>query len=262
MRGIGNRLRIVFAATGFNLLFEYSMRGVNNLLAKPILMIFLMGIYFSYFMLVDDLIRRYRLRDYHLVVIGFTFGCLSSLILPGSVTTPPTYLGINWINLIYVNIGWWGIVQGIITFYIATRITPRRWDTIPLSRIWWIAFSIAIIGIYLVFRIYARNIQAIEPVGIRLLIIFSIIGVLVLRKLVTDTEREIPKYSPIIFMDIVSISTIAVFILSSIFLSHGPTWISIHYVNLPALRLITIWTLIVSVVVVIYRVLSSKEIPV
>lgn len=262
MNGIGNRLGIVFAATGFNLLFEYSMRGVNNLLVKPILIIFLMGIYFSYFMLVDDLIRRYRLRDYHLVVIGFIFGCLSSLILPGSVTAPPTYLGINWINLVYVNIGWWGIIQGIVTFYIATRITPRKWDVTPLSRIWWLIFSIVILGVYLVFRMYAKNIQAIEPVGIRLLIIFSIIGILVLRKLVTDRELETPVYSPSIFMDIVSISTIAVFILSSIFLTYGSTWVSIHYVNLPALRLITLWTLIVSAAVVMYRVISRREIPV
>jgi hypothetical protein len=44
-----NHWKIVFAAVGFNLLFEYSMRGINNLLVRPLLTLFLFLANFPYF---------------------------------------------------------------------------------------------------------------------------------------------------------------------------------------------------------------------
>ena len=36
MSSIDNRERLVLVATGFNLLFEYSLRGINGFLLQPL----------------------------------------------------------------------------------------------------------------------------------------------------------------------------------------------------------------------------------
>ncbi|MEM3726573.1 MAG: hypothetical protein QXK98_06920, partial [Candidatus Bathyarchaeia archaeon] len=69
-----NRWNIVLAATGFNLLFEYSMRGINDLNLRPLLPLFLFWVYFPYFALLEDSITKYRLKDYNIVIAGFFFG--------------------------------------------------------------------------------------------------------------------------------------------------------------------------------------------
>ncbi len=259
---VSNRFRIIGVATGFNILFEYSMRGINNLIAHPIFPLFLLGVYFPYFTIVEDMIRRFRLRDFHLILIGFIYGNLTSILLPGSLFTPPTYLGINWVNLLFVNVIWWGVIQGVLTFYIATRFTPRKWKGNLLSKKRWMVSALLIILIYVLFRVNARNLPRAEASGVIILLILSTVTAIILRKMIDRGDLENPVYRSSWIMDILSFSTILVFIISSIFLTYDTAWVSIHYVNLPALRAIVIWTLFIAVATIIYRVGSGREIPV
>jgi len=258
---IGNRERIIFTATAFNLLFEYSMRGINGLVRQPLLLPLLAIIYLTYFTLFEDVITRYRLRDYQVLIIGFIYGDLTALILPGGGFTPPLYLGINWGNLLYINIVWWGITQGILTFYLATRITPRDWGHKLLSWRGWIVSIILMTMIYLILRMYARGLPSTRSDAIAVIIIITLVLLAVLKKTVGG-EASIPMYKPLRFMDVVTASTVIIFIVSAVFLTYGSTWVSIHLVNMPALRLVSIWTLLVGIIIVLYRILSRNPIPV
>ena len=117
--------KIVFAAVSFNLLFEYSMRGVNNLVADPLLLLFLFLVYFPYFTILEDFITKYRLKDHNIVIAGFFFGTAFTLFVPATQFVEPQALGINWTAFLFVNIFWWGTIQGVLTFYIATRLFPE-----------------------------------------------------------------------------------------------------------------------------------------
>ncbi len=175
------------------------------------------------------------------MLIGFIYGNLTAILLPGAVFTPTLYLGINWVNLIYVNIVWWGIIQGVLTFYIATRLAPRDWSHTRLSRRGWVFSLLVIVGIYLVLRIFARNVPKISYIAIGILLVLSIVLMYIIRR--TLKKDFLPMYQPSRFMDIIAISTIIVFIVSFIFLTSESVWMSIHYINLPALKLVTVWNL-------------------
>jgi hypothetical protein len=46
---IDNRERLVLVATDFNLLFEYSLRGINGFLLQPLLLLILFMAFAKYF---------------------------------------------------------------------------------------------------------------------------------------------------------------------------------------------------------------------
>lgn len=93
--------KTVLAATAFNLLFEYSMRGVNNLLTQPILPFILFTVHFSLYTMLGDLILRFRLRDYNLMVVVFFFSTAYQFLVSGSALLQPWVLGVNWANLFF-----------------------------------------------------------------------------------------------------------------------------------------------------------------
>lgn len=133
----GNRFRIVITASLFNLLFEYSLRGLNNLKVQPFLPFILFPIYFSLFTLVEDLIVRWRLRDIQLMLLSFIYGTIYLAFISGILFLPPLYLGINWGALFYINLVWWGALQSILTFYLANLIERRDWNHPRMSMMGW-----------------------------------------------------------------------------------------------------------------------------
>jgi len=62
-------------------------------------------------------------------------------------------------------------------------------------------------------------------------------------------------------MDAISALTIATFIFCAIFLTQDPTQINVHSVNSTAVRLITTWTVIATLIMLIYRLYKRKPIP-
>jgi len=155
-----SRWKIVLTAVGFNLIFEYSMRGINNLAARPVLPLFLFLVYFPYFAILEDLIAKYRLKDYNIAIAGFFFGTAFTLFVPATQFTEPQAFGMNWTALLFINFFWWSMIQGVLTFYIATRLFPRDWNHKLLSRKQKAALLTTLIIVGLLYRI---NIQLNMP---------------------------------------------------------------------------------------------------
>ncbi len=257
-----SRWRLILVAVIFNLLFEYSMRGVNDLLAHPVLFLFLFGVYFAYFTMLEDLIARYRLGDYHLISLGFFFGLVAGLILPSGFFTPPLFLGVNWGNMLFINLVWWGILQGVLTFYIANRVAPRDWNHQLLSKKGWCISLLLLVSILLLFRLKAVNMPRVSLSGFLTIISLSIFLFLVLKKEFEKKRKEYLIFKPSRFMDLTATSTILVFTYSALFLTHNQIMLSIHRVNMPAVRLVSIWSIIVATMVTTYRLYRRKPIPI
>jgi hypothetical protein len=145
----GNYRWITIAiAVLFNLLFEYSVRGFDHLLQAPVLTLVLLAIYFSYFTLLEDLIVRWRLGDIQVLAAGILVGTIIVPVAAGAALYPPLILGINWGQLFFINIIWWGPLQFVLAMYLANRIAPRDWNHPQLGRGGW-TFFILLFGMAL-----------------------------------------------------------------------------------------------------------------
>lgn len=104
--------------------------------------IFIMPVYLSYFVLLEDLIVRFRLRDYHLLVAGFFVGTIIVPFASGAAIRPPLTFGINWAGLFFINLLWWGPLQFALAMYLANRLAPRDWNHSRLGVFGWIFFTL------------------------------------------------------------------------------------------------------------------------
>jgi hypothetical protein len=255
----------VFAAVGFNLLFEYSMRGINNLVARPLLPLFLFLVYFPYFTILEDFITKYRLKDYNIVIAGFFFGTAFTLFVPSTQFVEPQAFGINWTAFLFVNLFWWGTIQGVLTFYIATRLFPRNWNHKPLSRT---QKTILVITLVLVGLLYRINIQLnmpqapqISPEAYLAITIILAITAFIFRKTIPKQAVATPQWKEKI-IDLISALTILLFLFCALFLTQDPTQINVHSVNATATRIVTLWTIITTLTMISHRIYTRRPIPI
>ncbi len=259
-----NHWNIVLAAVCFNLLFEYSMRGINDLVLRPLLPLFLLGIYFPYFALLEDLITKYRLKDFNLIIAGFFFGTVFTLFVPATQFVEPQALGINWTAFLFINFCWWSMTQGVLTFYVATRLFPRDWNHKLLSRAQKTALLLTLVFVGFLFRISIQKMpQApqVSPQAYLTIAIIAILTALIFKKTVPkQTIKAAQQKEKAI--DVLGALTIAVFTFCAVFLTHDPTKMNVHNVNATAVRIVIPWTIMAALIMVCYRLYKRRPIPI
>jgi len=92
---MSNRVRIIGLCALFNILFEYSARGTTALSHKPLLFLFMFGIYFTFFAMVEDLIVWYHLRNYQISLVAFLYGFIPEMFLTGNLLNQTTSFGVT-----------------------------------------------------------------------------------------------------------------------------------------------------------------------
>lgn len=259
---MGGRWSIPFIATGVNLLFEYSMRGVNDLSVRPVLPLFLFLWYFPYFTLLNDLILRYRLRDYHLVVAAFFFGSAFALLAPFEASDPAGFLGVNWTSFLFVNLAWWGAVQGVMTLYIADRLAPRDWQRSPLPRGARAGFVLWLLLVILLFRQFTPGLPSWTATGAATMVVLAAASALLLWKLLPERSAPPPSLGGDKVMDTLASGSIILCVFSAVFLTFDSIMLGVHPVNQTAVRVIVGWTLVAAPAMLARRLLSGRPIPV
>ncbi len=261
----GNSIRIVAVATAFNLLFEYSLRGLNSLPRNPVLPFVLIAIYASLFVMLDDLIRRYRLKPYHLVVLAFGYGIVYQCLVSGAAFVSPGFAGIAWGHTLFTILIWWAPIQSILTFYIANRIAPRDWRAPLLTRGGWaaaLAVNLLAIGL---FQASGRI-----PDGTRLgyltMVVVFVAAALVLRWKLPPREArnaEEASFSPRTSLDVIAAVTVGVFAFCAVLVRGGtlPAPGGSALVNAAAVVLLVPFTIAVAVALYAYR-LTGRSVPV
>lgn len=257
-----NNQRIIVVATAFNLLFEYSLRGIAALPRQPGLLLVLIAVYASLFTLQNDLIRRYRFQDYHLLLLAFTYGMVYQCLVSGAAFVKPTAFGINWPPTLFVIVIWWGTLQSIFTFYLANRLAPRDWQASPLSRRGWVVALTVNIGCIILFQA-SQQIPTGLPIGYLTMVVVSVGAGLVLRR-VRPRDATLPTaFAPRRLLDWLVAITLLLFVFSAVFLRGGVVLINeASLVNASAVAVISWWTMILAGVLLIARLLTRKVIPV
>ncbi|MFO8009719.1 MAG: hypothetical protein R6U89_02795 [Dehalococcoidia bacterium] len=122
MKGLGSaRSKRILICVGLNLLLELWVHGITGFL-NPVLAVSLLLIYLSYFMILDDLVTRLRLRDYQVLILGFTYGMLHETFNTGSVFNEAFLMGVNPVNIFMANVLWWGVLQSVFAYYFASTV--------------------------------------------------------------------------------------------------------------------------------------------
>jgi hypothetical protein len=247
-----SKWRIIWTVTLFNLLFEYSLRGLNDLRLHPALPLLLFLVYFTLFTMAEDLIVRFKLRAGDLMVLAFFYGTVYDALLSGSLFFPPLVWGVNWRNLIFTNIFWWGLLQTVLAFYFANRLVRRDWSHPKLSKWGW---GLCLVANLFVIAVFQRS--GLVPWGTkqgREVVVLVVMGsfFLFVGRLRRRRLSEAALFVRSKFLDLLCLLTLLLFVFSGVFLTQKHVVLGTSYVNLPALVLVKFWTIILGVILLIY----------
>lgn len=257
---IPSRAKIVSICVAFNLVYEFSLRGPANILKPLALLLLLLSFYLALYSIYEDLIRRYRLHNYELALIAIAIGNVVQTFITGSMFQGShLVLGINWGDAILEHA--WGIVlQGFLTFYLATRLVARNWQERPMGRLGWV---LSIGWIIVLFAGISRNPHfkhaTLEgaSTAIAISIVCFVLFVLSLKRARLKPWRNHPALA----LDLISFGSIVVFLCLGFIPSAGHTQFSANTtVNLVSLRLYILWSLVYTAVYALHRIISRREI--
>ncbi|MEM3396618.1 MAG: hypothetical protein QW620_06410 [Thermoplasmata archaeon] len=256
--GLDNWARILLATT-FNLLFEYSLRGFNDLAFRPFLPIFLFLVYFPYFTLLECCIEKYHLRDWQVLIAGFIFGSFAAFFIPGAMFTGNLTLGLNWASFFFIAVIWWGNLQAVLTFYFARMVVSKRRYQIFITKGGILILLLLLAAMLCVFRIAIKNAPPISPLAALLILCLAFAATVLLYK--TRDWNEPNGAGRNIVIDTVVLITICLFTISALFFRDKGE-LEIHMVNLTAVKIVVPWSIIAFCITWGYRVIAKKEIPV
>jgi len=262
MKLLSNRFKIIFLAIIFNLSFEYSMRGIHGFF-KPVLPFILLGFYFTLYIMLEDLIVRFKLKNYQLVLAAFLYGIFPMAFATGVLFTNPQFLGINWGTLFYVGFLWWGILQAIFTFYFANRIVRRDWNHPKMGKLGWvlaIGYNVAVLASLKLLNPYLSPVQPIAYVIF--ILIASVTALFLWQSIEKNKDRKVWQFEPSKIMDFLSFGSFILFVfLGSYFIGGqiADPRVGGSHVNLTAIKIVHLWTIISVITFFIYRFLIRKK---
>ena len=256
----GNKLKIVILAVIFNFLFEYSIRGFKGLFLHQGLILFLFVLYFCYFLIVDSLIRKYRITNIQLLIVAFCFGTLIVTFFAGNIFVKPTFLGVNVLRFFFINIVWWGFIQALLTFYFATRIIKRDWNEKAIGKLSWLLCLVCIIGLPLFAFFFIKTLPKGPLAGYLFSLTFLAFGLLYLKKKLKNPQQPVYQFKKSLLLDILAFGTLIVFFIIGSFVATTQTNLDGVTINLLALRLSNAWTILVFVGMIVYYLKNRKQI--
>lgn len=252
-------IKVVLIATFFNVLAEYSIRGFNNLLEMPLLPFGLFLNYFTYFLLLEHLIIKYKLNDVALAVLANLFGLLWMAIGPSIIWFPQTFLGINWQRLFFVNFFWWVPIQTVLAFYLATRFIKRSWGKPLLSKpIAWIILVCFLIVTF-TFRVFTA--APFSIIGFIVLLFLIIMNSAILLSIFRKSKSKVvPVFRKDKTLDFICYFLVVYFIFSSVYFREKTELVHVTYLNQRAVFYIVRISMIVVIILIIRRLLNKKSI--
>jgi len=260
-----NRFGLVLYCTLFNLLFEYSARGIGEFTTRPLLVLALLGIYFTYFMMLEDLIVRFRLTNYQIFLAAFLYGLFPTAFLTGNLFNRDIYggvvvAGVNVGTVVIVGVLAWGVVQGMVTLYLANRLLPRDWNHPRMGKAGW---ALAIVYQVAVMFIARSNSQ--KPVGAWGYIFCGVLAAAAALLLSKSMRHHVPRAWPFQksrVMDLLAFGSIAVFAVLGTLFAFGPTVVTSQPLNLLAVTWENIWVFFCGVTFFTYRLWKRSDVAV
>lgn len=262
---MSNRFRIIGLCALFNILFEYSARGITTFSHKPLLFLAMFGIYFTFFAMIEDLIVRYKLKNYQIALAACFYGFIPEMFLTGNLFNQAAYFGIiffgvNVGTVVFINFFAWGIMQSIVTLYFANRIQVRDWNHPRMGKVGWVLC----IG-YQVLVAAAAWSNPVRPRGAPLayvtaLVLMVIVAALFIRSL-SKKEEKPWHFEPSCVMDVCAFGSVILFLVLGTFVQ-GPKIVTSQPLNHNAVVLENLWVVAVGIIYLIYRWYKGSDVTV
>ncbi len=243
--------KTILFCTVFNLCFEYSMRGIYQLITRPLLFVVILTVYLTLFIMLEDVITRFKFEDKHLILFAGCFGTVYPCVISSSpFLVNPWFFGLNLGNLLFVSIVWWVFFQTLFPLYLARRLFGRDWEHQQLSWFKWVlVLFFNVLAIFLI-RLSPATVFG-TPIGyITMTIIASIYAFLLIRLLKKRNLSKnflinVEEFHEIKTLNILGIISFCLMGFSAIFLISDPIRASSSVVNATALVFIITWTFII-----------------
>lgn len=219
--------------------------------------------YFIYFLFVDYLIIKYRLKDYHILLIGIIYGFIMEIYFTQAqnyYADIPSFL----FYTITINLVWWGLIQTDLACYFANRLVEREISDLRPNHFSWIIF-LSFNAISILFsRIY------ITPIIINSIILFIISNValiLLIILLLFSIKKFKPKiyeFKNVLLFDIILIIFFCFPIFITLAFPNTEGFVSVINTVLHPIGMETaLWAFwIVFFILVIWRIYKKQEIPI
>jgi len=248
-----NKHKIILSCVLFNLVLEYWVHGILFFLNPT--RIFLVLLYLTYFMMLEDLILRFHLKDYQVWLFAVTFWVFYDAFIAGTIFGTGTFLGIDLFTFVMINLVWWGIIQAVLTMYFANRfIASRDWTDPRMGRLGWILAISYYVLMFLGGTLFDPN----QPKGTLLgnitsaiIVLTGIISFYVSFRITSkeSSDETLEKHK---ILDVLIIITIVLSLILGTFMFGSQT----------AQELSVYWSIVVCIVFVVYRALIRKCVPV
>lgn len=188
---ISKKQKRIAICVGFNILLEFWVHGIPGFL-NAVLVISLIFMYVSLFIMIEDLIVCYNLKDHHVLLLAFSYGLFQETFNTGSVFNNPQIFGVNVYNIIMVNVLWWGIIQCLYSRYFAVQIVGKSKKERNPSIYGWI-FAIGFNVLLFLGALFESNLPEGTRSGYAISIGLIITGVIIFSVLRTPTKKSVKK---------------------------------------------------------------------
>ncbi|MBI4846525.1 MAG: hypothetical protein HY810_08700 [Candidatus Omnitrophica bacterium] len=260
------RWRVIFIASCFAFLAEYALRGCNHFLRFPFISLLVFLNYFTYLVLIEDFIGRFKLKDYQVWIVAQFFGLLWQLISVAGVyyPIPPVIVGISFRILFINNLVWWTTLQTVFALYIGHRLNPDVDRSKPLLSkpgIFW--FFTAYVLISTSFRLLAR--PPVTAWQFFVMLTLTLIFARFFRSIITSNIKnkvEPAPFKPNKFLDVLACFMVLFFLVLFFFLPGTGHNIHPLFVSGKAVRPHVIITTLAALGLLLNRIVSKKQISV
>jgi len=216
--------------------------------------------------MLEDLIVRYRLKNREIFLVAFLYGLFPITFLTRNLFNPDIYwgimiLGVNLGTLIIIGILAWGVVQGMVTLYLANRLSPRDWDHPRMGKVGWSLAIIYQLGMMIIayFNPNAPRGTLMGHVVFGVLVIFS--TTLLVRTLRTP-RPPIGSFEPSRVMDFLAFGSVFLFLVLGTFFISGSTIVTSQPLNLVAVKIENVWVVVCGIIFFLYRWRKGSDIQV
>ncbi|MFX0137436.1 MAG: hypothetical protein ACFFDN_27600, partial [Candidatus Hodarchaeota archaeon] len=257
-----SKWKMILFCTFYNLLFEFSMRGIYGFLDR-FLAFWLFWIYFAFFnMIIHIAIISYGSERAILASVA-TFGIIPATYATGIIFIKPDLTGLNIIILIIVLFVWWGVLQTFFPLYMSGKLFGGKIQDGKLNKLGWILCLV-----YIAVFNYNAFTGAIKGVFQGYIIAFIIFLLLFLwtfielrkvnkteKKYLTDNEQDLYDSK---ILEFGFYSTVIISFISGLILPLFDTPIGELHVYPKSIWLMSIWSIILLIITLIYKLKEKK----
>lgn len=264
MKIISSRFSIILYCVLFNLLFEYSARGLGFTIEHPIFYLFMAGIYASYYAIFEDLIVRFKLTNLQIGLFALFWSFYPITFITNNLINPDIYggiafQGVNLGALLFISLIAWPFLQGVFTFYLANRLSPRDWDH---PRMGIIGYVLAIGYLLMIPRI-SNQAAAVGNVRVITYAIVAALMLLILALFIISVRRgqrrSAPTFERLPFMDFLVFASVVILFVLGTFFYRGEQVTTTQALSLRAVVIQHAWLALSAILFLIYRLFIRRR---